>query len=159
MQQFRPADEGQREPQPLALATGQAAERGGRHRAQAQHVHQLVRVAGIGMEARVLHDGLAGSRPQVDAAGLEHQADAGSQRPATARRILPEDPHRAGVGAAIAFDDLDGRGLAGAVRAKDGHELARGHRHRDVVKHRPLAIALADLLDTDGRSRHGAIRA
>ena len=39
--------------------------------------------------------------------------------------IEPEDPHRAGVGAPVALERLDRRGLAGAVRAEEGDDFAR----------------------------------
>ena len=117
-QDLGPTDQREREAEPLPLPARQAAERGGRHGPQAQHVQQLVRVARIVVEPGVLDDRLARSRPKVDAAGLEHQAHAGSQRATTARRILAQDPHRPVVGAPVALDDLDRRRLARAVGAE-----------------------------------------
>ena len=116
-------------------------------------------VARIVVEPGVLDDGLPRSRPQVDAAGLEHQAHAGSQRPTAARRILPEDPHRPVVGAPVALDDLDRRRLARAVGAEQRDQLAGRHAERDAVHHRPVVVALAQILDDDRRGGHGAIRA
>src|SRR6185295_2468071 len=76
-----------------------------------------------------------------------------------ARRILPEDPDRAGVGAPIAFDDLDGRGLAGSVRAEHRDDLARRDVHRHVLDDGPPSVSLGQPIYEDGRPGHGAIRA
>ena len=38
--------------------------------------------------------------------------------------IEPQYPHGAGVGAPVALERLDGRGLSGAVRAEEGDDFA-----------------------------------
>ena len=91
-QDLGPPDERQREPESLPLPAGQAAERGGRHGAQAQHVHSSSGSRGSAWNRGVLLDRLARSRPQVDAAGLEHQADPRSQRPGHRAPDPPRGP-------------------------------------------------------------------
>jgi len=56
------------------------------------------------------------------------------------------------------FEDLDGRGLAGAVRAEEREHLASRHLEIDVVHGDPLAVALQQPFDADHRvGRHPAI--
>ena len=157
-QDLGPPDEGQGEPESLPLPAGEPAERGGRHGPQAQQVNELVGVGWLRMEPGVLLDRLAWSRPQVDAAGLEHETHAGSQRPPAAHRVLPEDPHRAGVGASIALDDLDGRRLARPIRTSTATTSPGAPASETPSSDGSLGVPLAQVLDADGRGRHGAIR-
>ena len=44
----------------------------------------------------------------------------------------------------MAFEDLDGRGLAGAVRAKQAEDLARADGEVDALKGLEVAVGLAE---------------
>src|SRR5581483_278707 len=68
---------------------------------------------------------LAHGQDRVEGRGLEHDADAFAPRAAGALRILAEHLHVAAVARAVALEDLDGRRLAGAVRAEQAADRAR----------------------------------
>ena len=80
------------------------------------------------MESAVLDERLVRPGATIHAAVLQHQPDPGSQRPPARRGILPQDRDRPAVARAIALDDLHGRGLAGAVRPEQRHDLAATDR-------------------------------
>ncbi len=115
------------------------------------------------MESPVLDERLARSGSTIDAAVLEHQPDPGSQRPPAGRGILPQDRDRPAVARAIALDDLHGRGLAGAVRPEQGHDLTATDRQGHAVEHGPRPVPLDHAIEDDrrlaGRRDHGAMRA
>ena len=48
------------------------------------------------------------------------------------RELLAEQPHRPGIGGKVAGDEVEQRGLAGAVRADDQTSLAWHNRERYV---------------------------
>ena len=64
-------------------------------------------------------------------------------------RILAEHRHLAGVARAVALEDLDGRRLAGAVRAEQAEHLAACDREVDPAKGLVLAVALAQAGNRD----------
>ena len=151
-------DERQREAEPLPLAAGQAPVAGVGRVPEPDEVQQLVGVARVRVERRVLAEGLARPRPHVDAAALEHQPDPGSQLAPAGRGVQPQHPGGPGVRPAVPLDDLDGRRLARAVRPEERHDLAGPDLERDAVDHRSIAVPLDQAIELDG-GRHGAIRA
>ena len=155
-----PADQGQRQPEPLPLPAGQTPVARPGDGGQADQLEQLVGVARVGVEAAVLAERLARPGARVDAAVLEHQPDASTQGRPTGCRIGPQHASGAAVGASIALDDLDRRRLAGAVRSEQRDQLAAADRQRDAVEDRARAVALDQPVDDDHRVavRHGAIR-
>ena len=114
-QQLRPAEQGEREPEALPLATRQPAIAGRGRRAEVDQLEQAVRVLGVLVEPGIQAERLAGRRAGIDAALLEHQPDPGPQPRTVARRVQAEHPDRAGVRAPVALEDLHRRRLAGAV--------------------------------------------
>lgn len=62
----------------------------------------------------------------VDAAGLQHHAEAGAQLAGLGDGVEAEDPDRSRVGPAVALACLDRGGLSGAVGAEDGGDAGRG---------------------------------
>ena len=86
--------ERQREAEPLPLTTGQPPVAGVRSVAEPDEVEQLVGVARVGVERRVLAERLARPRPHVDAAALEHEPDPRAQLPAAGSRVQPQDRGR-----------------------------------------------------------------
>jgi hypothetical protein len=67
------------------------------------------------------------------------------------RRVHPEDTCTTAVGLAIAFEDLDRGGLAGAIRAQEGEHLACLDREAQAIDDRAAAIALHEVNDLNGR--------
>ena len=78
-------------------------------------------------------------RPQagVEPARLQHHADLRAEAAAVAHRVEAEHAHRAGVGPAVALEDLDRRGLARAVGAEQPEHLAGADL--EVERRRPRA--------------------
>src|SRR4051794_39426605 len=99
------------------------------------------------MKAAVLAERLERLGSGVDAAVLQHQPDARPESRATRRRVHPEDAHAPAVAAAVALDDLHGRGLARAVRTEHRDELTGRDRERDAVEDRPAVIPLDESVD------------
>ena len=70
-------------------------------------------------------------------------------RPA-ASRVVAEDADLAAVAVAEALEDLDGRRLAGAVRAEQGEHLAALDLEVDAVDGVAAAVGLAQAGHADG---------
>src|SRR5262249_1724502 len=73
-----------------------------------------------------------------------------------AHELLPERPHRTGVGGEVAGDKVDQRGLARPVRPDDQPPLARHDAERDVLRRGQAAEALAQMRDFERGRRHCA---
>ena len=69
-------------------------------------------------------------------------------------RIKAQNPDLAGIGAAEAFADLDRGGLAGAVRAEKGENLAAPHGQRQPVDRASAPVALDEPPDLDRGVTH-----
>ena len=130
------------------------------------------RLAQLGLAARVAPEaeGVAGmrlhrERDVVERGEIEEQrgdlerarepelaAAVGRQR----GDVVAVETDAAGVGRDLAGELADQRGLAGAVRADDGVQLARRHVERDVVGGDDAAEALAQAVDLQQRLSHGA---
>src|SRR4029453_18560036 len=93
--------------------------------------------------ARKQRENLVGARePEVHAPLRGH-----------AQQLLSEQPDRAAVGGEIAGDQVEQRGLAGAVRADDQAPLARHHAQRHVLGCGQPAEPLAQMRDFERRYR------
>ena len=110
--------------------------------AQPDEVEQPLGVVGVVVERGEQPQRFERPHARVQPALLEHHADARAQRGRVARRVEAEDPHRAGVGGAVALEDLDGRGLARAVRPEQAEHLADADREVEPVDGRAIAVAL-----------------
>ena len=104
---------------------------------------------GRGVERGVEVDGLPDADLVGELALLELDADDAVELVAVALRVEPEHADRARVGRPQPADGLDGGGLAGAVGAEDGEDLARLDREGDAVDGRPVAVALGEVGDFD----------
>ena len=117
-------------------------------------VHELYQPLDIGVPAgeqpRVVLDGLPDRYPVERAEPLRKDADAGDDVALPLRDVHPEKAHFSRRGRADGVDDLDGRGLAGAVRAQEREHLALPDRERYVVDRQQIAVALRQVLDVDG---------
>jgi hypothetical protein len=80
-----------------------------------------------------------------------HQAERGDAAGAQARDVPPLEQHPPRRRRIEAADDVEGRGLAGAVRADQAADLARLDREREVVHRREAAEAPAEPLDLEDR--------
>ena len=74
---------------------------------------------------------------------LQDDADPLAEGALAPTGIEPEDAQLAGVGAAVAFEDLDERGLAGAVRAEHREHLAAADGEVEAVERLHAAVGLA----------------
>jgi hypothetical protein len=95
----------------------------------------------VGHEEHVL---LAGDQA-VDRGELAGHADRGAHRLRVDGQVVAADADAAGgrVGRDEGGEDLDGGGLAGAVRAEQGEDRPLGHGQIDTVEHDLLAVRLA----------------
>ena len=153
-QQLRVAAEAEREVEPPPLAAGERLDARAGDRAEADEVEHLVRRKRARVGGAVELDRLAGAELGVDGALLQDDADALAERALAATGIEAEHPHLAGVGAAMALEDLDQRGLAGAVGAEHGEHLAAAHGEVEAVERlHPAVIGLAHAADLDGGLR------
>ena len=67
--------------------------------------------------------------------GIVHKPARASDRGVGAGDVVPGDADAARRSGATAAGDPERRGLAGAVGAEQGHDLARGHDEVDAVQH------------------------
>ena len=144
----------------LRLATtriGAVGEADARER-RARRLAQLALAARVAPEAEgVAGVRLHGERHVVERREVEEQRgdlerarepEAGcAARPAAPVMSLAGEADAAGVGRDLAGQLADQRGLAGAVRADDGVQLAARHRERDVVGGDDAAEALGQAVD------------
>ena len=94
-------------------------------------------------------EGLAHREGGVEPIGLEDRADASC--PHRLPRGDAQDGGGAGVGAGEAEDDVEGGGLAGAVRSQEGDDLAGGDRQVQGVHGDDGAEGFAQTAHADGR--------
>ena len=124
-----PADEREREPEPLALAAGQPPVAGPRHRPQPDQLEQLVR-----RRAGRRGSGRTGGASRAARPAGRCRRPGASARPAPGAPVRPSpDPSprtrtAPAVRAPVALDDLDRRRLARAVRSEQRDELAGADR-------------------------------
>ena len=90
-------------------------------------VHEVNEPIDVGsaaaIEPRVVLEGLPDRYPVERAEALRKDADAGDDLALLFRNVHPEQPHVARRGRADGLDNLDGSGLAGAVRAQKGEHF------------------------------------
>ena len=133
------------------LAAGEFVDAGAGLLLQAHDAEDLAGGPGVRVVAAVEVDGLLHREERFDARLLEHDADALQQRPLPAGRIVAQDPDFAGVGGAVALEDLDGGRLAGAVGAEEGEDLTPCHFEIDAPHGLDVTVGLLQALDDDGR--------
>ena len=148
--ELRTADDGRGERQPLLLPAGQPLVRGSRHRGQADEVEQHRDLDRVGVEPAQQVQVVDRGHRRGNAARLEHHPDPWPQRLGVAHRVQAEDAHRALVGPPVALADLDGRGLARAVRPQNAGDRAARRAQRQPVHRRRLAVPLDQAADLDG---------
>jgi hypothetical protein len=122
-----PADQGQRDRQPLPLPAGQrpvvVAALGG----QAENVEQFVQVRRVAVERAVFLEDLADTQLGRQHARLELDADDLVDLVLVGVRVQAEQPDRAGVRAPEPDGAFDGGGFPRPVRSQDAEDLTLGH--------------------------------
>src|SRR5436190_1182414 len=98
-----------------------------------------------GEEAQVLRD----AQRLVHGRGLEHDADPVAPGTACPRRVDAEHLDLPRIALAVALEDLDGGGLAGAVRAEQAEDLAHLYLEVDPAHRFQRAVRLAQSSDRD----------
>ena len=79
----------------------------------------------------------------VDRRELAGDADLGAHALRIGPQVMPPDLDLAGVGSEHRGEHVDGRRLAGAVRAEQGEDRSRGDLEVDPVEHDVVAVGLA----------------
>ena len=127
-QQVGVAGDAEREVEAAALAAGQR--RGTRVGAvvEPDELEHLVDRARVRIGGGVELDRLAHGEVGVEARLLQHDADALEEGALAPRGVVAEHADGAGVGRAMALEDLDERGLAGAVGPEQREQLAAARR-------------------------------
>ena len=88
---------------------------------------------------------------------LEDDADALAQSFSGARRVVAEDAELARVRGTVPLHDLDGGGLAGAVRAQQAEHLTATNAEVDAFQGLGFAIGLTEGPRLDDGGGHGVI--
>ena len=147
--EFGPADDGHREREALLLAAGEPAVGGAAATIEPQALDERVHVERVGVQLGHVAQHLVGAGAGVDAAGLEHDADARLEARGVGDRVEAEDADGAGVGPAVALARLDGGGLAGAVGAEDGGHGGGADREVEAVHGGFRSVPLDQAHDLD----------
>ena len=149
MRDLRLAHEGEGDREALLLAAGQLPVLRVALLGQPEVLDEGIGIGRVGVERREQLDGLGDRHALGQLALLELDADDRSQAITILLGIEPEDADRPAVGLAQAGDRLDGRRLAGAVRAEDAEDLALLDGERHAVDGRVRAVVLGELGDFD----------
>src|SRR5829696_611175 len=148
------ADQGKGDVETPLLPAGELRAPRVRLLAQADQVHRLVDVPRRGVVAGVLLDRLARGELRDQAGLLQDEADAVSPTPIRPLWVDPQHAHLARIPGPIALEDLDRRGLARAIRAQEGEDLARADLEVDPPHRFEAVVGLAQALDADDRRGH-----
>lgn len=143
----RPVDGGG-EVQPPLLTAGQLRHLRTRLAREVDDAEHALDVVGPLGEAADQPDRLAHGQVRGEPALLQHDPHPGPHRGAVAR-ALPEHPHGARGGRAVALDGLEGRGLAGAVRPEQRVQLAALDLEREVPHGVEAAVGEVQVVDVD----------
>ena len=154
-QDARVVGEGDREQQALHLAAGELAVVAVGDLLERAGPDQLVDVAPARVQAREQGERLAHRQEVLERRLLE--LDAGLRAKLRAERLAAIQ-HLAGRRLRDALHHLDGRGLAGAVRAEQPEALSFGDRERNAVDGAHAGILLDEFADFE-HGRHGGSHA
>jgi hypothetical protein len=98
---------------------------------------------------------VAGGRPGIDAAGLQHDAEPRHQIVVIGDRVEPQDAGGAGIGRPEALTNLQQAGLTGAVVAQQSQNRAARDGQRNATDGNDIAVLHDDVLHLDGSFTHG----
>ncbi len=130
-QQFRIADQGNRDVQPPLLAPGQLEHPGIALLLEADQADDLIDRPRARLVGGVHGNGLAHGEVPVDAGGLQHDPDPALQFRALSAGVQAKNADLAAVTGAVALENLDRGGLARPVRAEQRENLALADRQVD----------------------------
>ena len=114
-----------RQRQALRLTAREAPYRGARRLSKSDEVEQRVGILGRLVVRGEQPQQLEGPQARIQPTRLQHDPDLGTQTSAVPYGIEAKDPHCPRIGPPVPFEDLDGRGFPGAVRAEQTEDLAR----------------------------------
>src|SRR3954468_192034 len=149
--QLRVADQRQREVEPPELPAGELVGARVELLLEADERDRLDHVARVRVVDGHLLDRLAHRGPRVEADALEHDSHPLLKRMVAALGVEAEHRHVAARSLAVALEDLDGRGLAGAVRPEQAEHLAARDLERHAAHRLDGPVALAQVAHADGR--------
>ena len=153
-EQLGAADDAEGHVDPSPLAARELRHPGPRLRLEADRRDHLVDVARVGKEPGEVGQLLAHGVVARLRRRLQHDAEPGLPVEVAVRGIDAEHADLARRAQAVALEDLDGRRLAGAVRAEQGEGLTAGDVEVDAVDGDDAAVRLAQSADP-----HRGIRA
>jgi len=148
----RVADDPERDRQAPLLAAGQL---GGPLLGLVLEAHQadhLVSAERVRVEGTEMGDQLADGQLLEGAGVLGDDADLGAPAAPGLGGVGAEHRRRPALAPAEPFEDLDGGGLAGAIRPEEGEHLSGLDLEVDPLEDLEPAVAFAESLDGDGRS-------
>jgi hypothetical protein len=119
--------------------------------AELEQVDQLLRRAWVRVEAPEQVDDLDHGQLRVERGRLETDANAWLERVRAVGDVEAEDDRLAAIGRPQAFEDLDRRRLARAVRPEQAEDLARGDIEIDAIDGLDLAVTLDQPPNADDR--------
>ena len=125
--------------------------------AEPEQLDQLVGRAGLLVEAAEQVDDLGDGQLRVHRRRLEADPDPRLQLVGAGGDVDAEDHRLTAIGAAEALQDLDRRGLAGAVRPQQAEDLAAGDVEVDAVHRDEVAVVLDQAADADDRPRRDRV--
>ena len=120
---------------------------------EAHQVEQLARRQRVGVVGAEEVEHPARPEHGVDAAALEHDADAPGERRVVGDGVEPEHPDLSGDGPPVTLERLDGRGLARPVGAEDDEHPAGLRTQVQIVDRggrAGRAVAHGEAGDLDG---------
>ena len=157
--QLRVVHQGQGNGQPLALPAGQVLRLGLASLGQPQRLDQLGCRPRLRVEAAEQVDQLGDGQLRIEGRRLEADPDPRLERVGVPRHVEAEHADLATVGLAKALEDLDGRRLAGAIRAEQPEDLTGADLEAHAVDGVDVAVVLLQVGDADdGIGRHRGIR-
>ena len=147
----RSADQGQREREALLLTSREPAERRTGPVVEADPPQELSGLDRPVEEPGVLAQDLRRPDTRRDAARLQHQADPASESPVVTDGVEAQDGGGSVHRTPVALEVLDGRRLAGAVRAEDDRHVVAMRRERQAVDGNGVAVPNDQVVDHDRR--------
>src|SRR5205823_7695918 len=141
-----------REQQPLLLAAGELAGVAPRELLQGAQADELIDLEPVGVEPAEQRDRLAHGEKVLQRGPLEENA--GVLAKARAERLAAV-AYLAGGRRQDPLHDLDGGGLAGAVRAEQAETDAFGHAERHAGHGGGAGVLLDEVLDFEDGGAHG----
>ena len=137
------ADQGEREVESAQLTPGKRSDARARLLGEPDQVEHVLRCPRLRIVTGEKTEHLADPQPRVDGGPLEDDSDFCAECAPGVRRVDAEDRDLARVAIAVAFEDLDGCRLAGAVWPEQRKDLSLGDGQVDTPEHLARSIGFA----------------